>query len=447
MLYGTVRMSPRFGAKAKSMNDAEALKVKGVLKVVPLDTNTGSGFGVIAQNTWAAFKGAEALQIEWEDPKGLAGSDAIFAAMREQLAKPADFTLRDDGDVTTAFADAPREDVIEAQYQAPFLAHACMEPMNATAQWRDGRLHIWAPNQSPAILQMICAPLVGVEAKDVTVHTTLLGGGFGRRAEPDFPVYAVELAKLTEGRPVKVIWTREEDMRHDAYRPAAVARMKARIAKGEGPVAIDMAIAAPSLMASVLRRTFPSIPAMGPDKTLTEGAHDQPLTIANYRVSGHKIDTGIPVGFWRSVGYSYNGFFHESFLDEVAKASGVDPLDMRLKLMAGYPARCGSAEESCRDVRLGPRSGCGQGPWHCAHAVVRHVGGAGGASLCVAGRHAHREGLVRRRNWAGAGSLDHQGADDVGHRLRPLLGDRTRRSPLRTARSSSRTSPTSTPCA
>jgi isoquinoline 1-oxidoreductase subunit beta len=347
--------------KATSMSDAEAMKVPGVLKIVPLETNTGSGFGIIATNTWAAFKGAEALQIEWEEPKGFADSEAIFAAMREQLAKPADFTLRDDGDVTVAFADAPREEIVEAQYQVPFLAHACMEPMNATAQWRDGRLHIWAPNQSPAVLQMVCAPLVGVEAKDVYVHTTLLGGGFGRRAEPDFAVYAVELAKHTEGLPVKVIWTREEDMRHDGYRPAAVARMKARITKGEGPVAIDMAIAAPSVMASLVKRIFPSLPIMGPDKTMTEGSHDQPVKIANYRVSGHKVDVGIPVGIWRSVGNSYNGFFHESFLDEVAKASGVDPLDMRLKLMADYPAATGALKKVAQMSGWGRDPGPGRG--------------------------------------------------------------------------------------
>jgi isoquinoline 1-oxidoreductase beta subunit len=361
MLYGTVRMSPRFGAKPKSVDDSEALKVKGVLKVVPINARTGSGFGVIAENTWAAFKGAEALVIEWEDAAYPATSAEMFSALRDQLSKPADFSLRDDGDVTVAFADAPREDVIEAEYEAPFVAHACMEPMNATARWKDGILEIWAPNQAPAILQMVTAPLVGVEAKDVRVHTTFLGGGFGRRAEPDFPTYAVELAKVADGRPVKVVWTREEDIRHDAYRPAAVARMKARIVKGEGPAAVDMAIASTSVIASVIGRTFPSISPMGPDKTLTEGAHDQPYKIASYRVSGHKRDLGVPVGFWRSVGNSYNGFFHEGFIDEIAKASGVDPLDMRLKLMADYPAALGALKKVAEMSGWGRDPGAGRG--------------------------------------------------------------------------------------
>lgn len=361
MLYGTVRMSPRFGARAKSVNDAQALKIKGVLKVVPISAATGHGFGILAENTWAAFKGAEVLEIEWEDASYLATSAAQSEALRAQLAKPADFALRDDGDVTVSFADAPREEILEAEYSVPFLAHACMEPMNATAQWKDGVLDIWAPNQGPAIVQMVTASLVGVKAGDVRVHTTFLGGGFGRRAEADFVIYAVEMAKVADGRPVKVTWTREEDIRHDAYRPAAMAKMKARFVKGDGPVAIDMAIAAPSVIASVLKRTFPSISPAGPDKTLTEGAHDQPVKLAAYRVAGHKVDLGIPVGFWRSVGNSYNGFFHEGFLDEVAFASGVDPLAMRLRLMAGYPAAIGALNKAAQMAGWGRDPGPGRG--------------------------------------------------------------------------------------
>ncbi len=406
MLYGTVRMSPRFGAKAKSVNDAEALKVPGVLKVIPITANTGSGFGILAQNTWAAFKGAEALEIEWEDAPGFANSAAIFSALREQISKPADFTLRDDGDVTVAFADAPREEVLEAEYQVPFLAHACMEPMNATAQWKDGKLEIWAPNQSPAILQMVCGPLVGVEAKDVRVNTTFLGGGFGRRAEADFSVFAVELAKVADGRPVKVVWTREEDMRHDAYRPAAVAKAKARIRQGEGPVAFDMAIAAPSVIASVLKRTFPSISPMGPDKMLTEGAHDQPLKIANYRVSGHKIETSIPVGIWRSVGNSYNGFFHETFLDEIAKASGVDPLDMRLKLMADYPAAAGALK------KVAEMSGWGRDPGPGRGLGIAHTLSFGAWVAQVAQVHDTPDGIRIEKVWCAA---------EIGQALDPSI--------------------------
>lgn len=345
MLYGTVKMSPRFGAKAKSFDDSAALKVRGVRKVVPIEANSGYGFGILADNSWAAFKGAEALVVEWEDAPYPADSEGLYQSLRSSLSKEPDFALRNDGDTNLAFADAPRDEVLEAEYRAPWLAHACMEPMNATAQWKDGKLEIWCPNQSPTIIQMVAGPRVGVEADDVKVNTTFLGGGFGRRAEIDFTIYAVDLARQADGRPVKVTWTREEDMRHDTYRPAAVAKVKARLRKGEGPVALDMAIAAPSVVASVLKRTFPSISPMGPDKTLTEGAHDQPYRIENYRVAGHKSDPGIPVGFWRSVGNSYNAFFHEAFMDEIATAAGVDPLEMRLKLMADYSAAIGALKK------------------------------------------------------------------------------------------------------
>lgn len=338
MVHGTVRMSPRFWAKAARMDDSAALSVPGVLKVVPLETTYGHGFGVIAESTWAAFKGAEALEIEWEAGDYPGDNEAIQATLRERLDSAPDFTLRNDGDAETAFADAPREEVLEAEYSVPYLAHACMEPMNATARWKDGVLDIWAPNQAPTVIQMTAAPLLDVEADAVRVHTTFLGGGFGRRGEVDYALYAALLARETEGRPVKVTWSREEDTTHDAYRPAAVARMRARVRPDEMPTAVDMAIASPSVIANALKRMFPSISPAGPDKTLTEGAHDQPYSIANYRVAGHVADLSIPVGFWRSVGNSFNAFFHEGFMDEIAARAGLDPLDMRLKLMADYPA-------------------------------------------------------------------------------------------------------------
>jgi len=361
MLYATVKLSPRFGAKALSHSDDETMKVPGVIKVVAIETPAGSGFGIIAQNTWAAFKGAEALSVDWDEAPYPADSEALFASLAETLGKPASFTLRDDGDVDAAFAGAPAGELVEADYGVPWLAHACMEPMNATAQLRDGVLDIWAPNQAPTAIQMTAASLLGIGTEAIRVHTTYLGGGFGRRGEMDFALYAALIARETDGRPVKVTWTREEDMRHDMYRPAALCRARARIVRGEGPSALDMRIASPSIIRSFLARTFPSIPAGGLDKTVTEGAHDQPVKIANYRVSGHVSDLAIPVGFWRSVGNSYNGFFHESFLDEVAHASGVDPLDMRLKLMADYPAATGVLKRAAEMAGWGYKLAEGRG--------------------------------------------------------------------------------------
>ncbi|MEO0329513.1 MAG: molybdopterin cofactor-binding domain-containing protein [Pseudomonadota bacterium] len=367
MVHATVKMSPRFWAKAKSVNKETALAVPGVRDVVELETTTGSGFGIIADHTWAAFKGAEALEVEWEDASYPADSESMFEKISEALDTPADQALRDDGDVETAFADAPREELLDVEYRVPWLAHACLEPMNATAQWKDGVLDIWAPTQAPTILQMVCASLVEVESKDVRVHTTMLGGGFGRRGEIDFVIYAVELAKRTNGKPVKVTWTREEDTRHDTYRPAAIAKMRARVPTGQMPEAVDMHIAVPSILKSVMARTFPSISPSGPDKILTEGAFDQPYKIDNYRVQGSEADLPIPVGFWRSVGNSCNAWFHESFMDEIAEKAQLDPLEMRLELMKDYPAAIGVVRKVADMSNWGaPMSqGKGKGFAHC----------------------------------------------------------------------------------
>ncbi len=361
MVYGTVKISPKFGSKAKSADKEAALAVPGVLDIVDIAVSTGSGFGIIAENTWAAFKGAEALEVEWEDATYPADSESMFAKIAEAFEKPADFSLRDDGDVDVAFADAPQEEILEAEYKVPWLAHACMEPMNATAQWKDGVLDIWAPTQAPTILQMTCSSLVGVESEDVRVHTTMLGGGFGRRGEVDFALYAVEMAKKTDGKPIKVTWSREEDTRHDTYRPAMLAKYRARVKSGEVPSALEAHHAGPSIIKSVLDRTFPGFGAGGPDKTLIEGAFDQPYTLANYRVSGHVADLPIPVGFWRSVGNSCNAWFHESFMDEIAEKSGLDPLAMRLELMKDYPAAIGALKKAAEMSNWGRKMPEGKG--------------------------------------------------------------------------------------
>lgn len=345
MVYGTVKMSPRFGAKAISHDTTAALKVPGVTKIIPLETAAGNGFGIIAENTWAAFKGAEALEVEWEDASYPKSSERLLDTIKAGMDAGKGFSMRDDGDTEISFADAPRDELLEVEYSVPWLAHAAMEPMNATAQFKDGVLEIWSPNQAPTLLQMVCSDLVGVESGDVIVNTPYLGGGFGRRAEVDFTLYAVEMAKETDGKPIKVTWTREEDMTHDTYRPAAICRMRSRFKKGEGPQSVDIHIGSPSIVKSFLGRAFPSISPLGPDRTIVDGVFDQPYKIENYKVSGTPVDFPIPVGFWRSVGYSFNGFFHEGFIDEIAHATELDPLAMRLKLMADYPAATGALQK------------------------------------------------------------------------------------------------------
>ena len=338
MLFGTVLMSPVFGAKPVSQDLSRAEKMPGVVKIVPLSTTYGHGFGVIAANTWAAFRAAEAIEVEWGQPQNPSDTEGLVEVIADAAARGKGSALRDDGDVDIAFADAPQERVLEAEYRVPYLSHTPMEPMNATARLKDGVLDIWAPNQMPTLIRWFCADLAGVPQENTHVQTTSMGGAFGRRGELDYALYATLMAKEADGRPVKVTWTREEDTRHDAYRPAAVGRFKARLGEDGFPVAVDMRIASQSIMESILRRWFPSMSALGPDKTITDGSHNQPYTIPNYRVSAIAAPLTIPVGFLRSVGCSYNGFFHEAFMDEIAVAGKVDPIEMRRKLMADYPA-------------------------------------------------------------------------------------------------------------
>jgi isoquinoline 1-oxidoreductase beta subunit len=341
MLYATVRMNPNLGGTMRSFDASEALKMPGIRKVVEM----GNGVAIIADNTWRAFQAANAVKIEWAPADYPQSTEGLFAAIEKRAGYGEGFDFRKDGDVAEIFKIARPDDVIEAEYRAPFLAHACMEPMNSTAQWKDGKLDIWTPTQVPTLVQTIAAREFGIASEDANVHVTYLGGGFGRRIETDYALYAMRVAKHTDGRPVKVTWTREEDMRHDAYRPGAVGRFRGVVQKGGLPVALDANIAAPSILKSVAGRMWPYVPIGGPDKIVAEGSFDQPYDISNYRVCGAVVDLKVPIGFWRSVGNSYNGFFHETFMDELAHKSGLDPVEMRRKLMVKWPTAVKAVEK------------------------------------------------------------------------------------------------------
>lgn len=337
MLYATVRMNPQPGGDMKSFDAADALKMRGVKKVIAIDSLYGKGFAVIADNTWRAFRAAEAVKVEWTDGPGHRDDAEAKAILVKAIQPGSGFSLRSAGDPEKAFADAPREKLVEAEYYAPFLSHATMEPMNATARLKDGVLDVWAPNQAPSVIKIIGARLTNLESNQINVHTTFLGGGFGRRLEPDFTDYAVRIAMETEGRPVKVTWTREEDMSHGPYRPAALGRYRARIGDDGMPIAVLGSISSPSVIAGMAGRIVPGLPMAGPDNMIIDGAFNQPYSIPNYRVDGYKAPLSTPVASWRSVGNSFNSFMHESFMDEVAHAGKVDPIDLRRKLMADHP--------------------------------------------------------------------------------------------------------------
>jgi len=335
MLYGTVRMSPVFGGGATRADTTPALAVDGVSKVVALETSTGKGFGVIASNTWAAFQGAAAIDVDWEAPRYPADDDAMYALYAATLDSAPSFTKGGRGDSDAALAAAPADQRLSAEYRMPFLAHATMEPMNATAQFSDGKLTLWMGNQAPGLMADSCAKLLQIDADDVTVHTLPMGGGFGRRVEIDAAIYAAALAREVSPKPIKVTWSREEDTTHDTYRPMAVGRYQAAVALTKLPSAIKVAVAAPDIMASMGSRSNPdSANAPMDDRSIVDGSFDQPAQFPNASYAAHVVETGVPVGYWRSVGYSVGGFMHESFMDEIAYQAGLDPIKMRLEMMA-----------------------------------------------------------------------------------------------------------------
>jgi isoquinoline 1-oxidoreductase beta subunit len=337
MVYATIRMNPHLGGKLKSIDASAAKDMRGVQKIVEIRSPLGEGYGVIADNTWRAFQAADAVTAEWEKASYPETSEAIEKQLDAKLGGETGFDLRTLGDPDKVLAEAPRDRVIEAEYYAPFLSHAAMEPMNATARLKDGWLDIWAPHQSPTIVRMFGAEIAGLPEDRVRVHITFLGGGFGRRAEPDFIDYAVRLAKEVPGKAVKVTWTREEDMTHSPFRPVAKSKYQAVLGDDGLPKAVVGSVSSPSITKSFAGRVYPSIPIGGPDAAMVDGAYNQPYAIENYRIDGRAADLSMPTTFWRSVGCSYNAFMHESFMDEIAVAGKTDPIELRRKLMAPYP--------------------------------------------------------------------------------------------------------------
>jgi isoquinoline 1-oxidoreductase beta subunit len=226
--------------------------------------------------------------------------------------------------------------VIEAEYKVPYLAHAPLEPMNTVVQLKDGRLDIWTGTQIPTFMVATAASMSGLRAENIHIHAQLSGGSFGARLEDDYVRQAIELAKAFRGPPIKMTWTREEDMTHDYPRPLAMARMRGAVKDGRVD-AYDLSIASQSVTASQLGRQNLWIP--GPDVAIVAGAWDQPFKIPHYRVTGYRVPEMVPVSSWRSVGASGNGFLHEGFLDELIHAAGADPLKERLRLCWHEPSR------------------------------------------------------------------------------------------------------------
>ena len=334
MRIAVVARSPVFGGKVKSFDATAAKAVEGVRNVVQIS----SGVAVVATGYWPAKLGRDALKVEWDEGSVASVSSAGISQMFAERAGQATAAVaKHVGDPEGGLGGAATR--VEADYEMPFLAHTTMEPMNATAHVRADGVDIWAPTQFQTGAQGIGAAIGGVPPEQVKVHTTYLGGGFGRRFELDFIQEALETSKAV-GTPVKVIWSREDDVRNGQYRPANFHRMRAGLGADGKPVAWSHRIVAPSIMA----RVFPNTVQNGLDGEAVEGGAELPYTVPNLHVDYVLTDTGIPVGFWRSVNNSYNGFAVETFIDECAAAAKADPYEYRRALLANAPRHRGVLE-------------------------------------------------------------------------------------------------------
>jgi isoquinoline 1-oxidoreductase beta subunit len=368
-VVATVVQCPVFQGAVKSVDDRAALAVKGVKKVV----NLGDAVGVIGETYYHAKKGAAALVIAW-DAKGhdTLSSATITADYRAALDNGDEYVSRNDGDAAAALKSG---NVIEATYETPFLAHACMEPINGTAIYKDGGFEVWAPNQSPTVVRW-AFQAVDKAAKDIRIHTTLMGGGFGRRADGDIWRQVAKLAMAMPGVPVKMVWSREEDMQHDSYRPAALARMRAVLGSDGKPTAFEFKNATQSAALSFSRRSIPFEMGGKSDPASFEGAAEIPYAIPNVHVATRNLETTVPLGFWRSVGHSNTGYYIESFIDELAGAAKADPMDYRRALLAHDP-RLSALADLLKDKSgwTTPLQGQGRGRGVSIHTSFRtHVG-------------------------------------------------------------------------
>jgi isoquinoline 1-oxidoreductase subunit beta len=330
MLHAAVLRCPIFGGKVASFDASKAKALPGVKDVIQIST----GIAVVADNTWTAFQGKKALVVTWDEgPNVGVTSESIFKTLEERAEKPG-VVSRKEGDAASALTSAAQK--VEAIYRAPYEAHATMEPMNCLADVQADRVDIWAPTQFQTPAQGIAAGIAGVKPEQSFVHTTYLGGGFGRRGWSDFVTDACEVSKAMKV-PVQVTWTREDDMQHDYYRPASYIKMAAGLDAGGNPTAFTARVACDSIM----NWFFPGSVKNGMDSSSVEGVSDIAYDIPNILVDYQLVSGPVPMGFWRSVGASQNGFFSESFIDELAAAAKKDPYEYRKALLRKKPRHLG----------------------------------------------------------------------------------------------------------
>ncbi len=329
MLYAAIVQCPIFQGRLQAVDDSALAAMKGIRKVVHLP----DAVAVIADSWWRAKRAADALRITWDDRgNGRTSTASIADFVRTGLDDAEPQIGRADGDVEAAFARAARR--ISADYVVPFLAHATMEPQNCTAHVKPDGVEIWVPTQDPATTLATAAIAAGVPDDKVVVHRTMLGGGFGRRAPiQDYVAQAVLVAKEVP-QPVKLVWSREQDIQHDLYRPFGMARMAAALDADGAPTALSIRLAGPSFVAALV----PGLGGSFVDRSFVSGlAEEMPYEVPNYRVDYAVRKTPVPLGVWRAINYTQNAFYKECFIDEMAHAAGVDPYRFRRSLLRNSP--------------------------------------------------------------------------------------------------------------
>ena len=318
---------PVFGGKLKSHNFDAIKSMPGVKAAVEIP----NGIAVVADSFWRAKTALEVMPVEWDLGAHANVSSADLQKMFRAALDKEGVVANEKGDALAALKSAAK--VVEADYEVTYLAHATMEPMNCTAQVTPERVDVWLGTQNPEGALAATAEVTGVAPENVYVHTCFLGGGFGRRSYGDDVKQAVTIAKAMAGKPVKMIWTREEDMRHDFYRPMAAFRFRAGLDANGVPVAYVNR----SVTHSILSWFRPDAVKNGIDTTSVEGLANTPYAFGQQRIEHLIQNTHVPVGFWRSVGGSQNAFAIESFMDELAHAAGKDPVEFRRMLLKGRP--------------------------------------------------------------------------------------------------------------
>ena len=323
MLHAAIAQSPVFGGKAKSVDSSKVDSRRGIVKVI----NLGEFVAVVADNWWRAKEALRDVSIDWDNGKNVVvNSASLMQYYSDGLTQTELAIARNDGNTLAAVASTK---VIEADYYTPYLAHATMEPMVCTALLEGDRLDIWASTQNPESTLTAAASTAEVAQENVRVFAMQMGGGLGRKSPQDFTRQAVAIAMQLPGKPVKLMWSREEDMQHDLYRPASLVRVRAGIDDSGKPQALHIRVSAPSIFSQLLRMPLQN----GVDQQAVACFNDHPYAIPNTLVDFAMRSTHVPVGFWRTVGHSQNPFVRECFLDELAHAAKQDPLAYRLALL------------------------------------------------------------------------------------------------------------------